>query len=333
MEGRTSAPGSGSTADRAAQGWAALEAACFRRDRRGGLVVRQGAGAAPAFLWPYSQVLHTAVVLGRLRGDDTQAAALFTGLERYRRGPALAAAVGGGRRYLDDNAWVGLAASAGGRHGLARSLDRWVRAGEDPRGGVAWREDLPSRHACSTGAAALLALRVGASAADLAFAQRCRAFLAGPLARADGLVADHVDAAGRVEPAAWSYNQGLAVGVDVLLHREGVPGALGRARLLATRAVGHFTTDDRLWRQPPAFVAVLLRMFLLLHTVDPDPEWPGVVDAYLERAWDEGRDPASGLFRAGGIGRYDEGIALDQAAVVQLYALRALPVEAASALA
>lgn len=333
MADETTAETAARCADRAAQGWAALEAACFGRDRRGGLIVRQGPSRGAAFLWPYSQVLHAAVVRGRLLGDDADARALVDGLERYRRGPALADSPGGRRRYYDDNAWVGLAAVAGGRVALARGLDRWVRGGAEPGGGVAWREGLRSWHACSTGGAALLALRLGGSDDDRAFARRCRAFLAGPLARPDGLVADHLDAAGVVEPTAWTYNQGLAIGVDVLLHRSGDDGALERARQLADLTVAHFAAEDRLWRQPPAFVGVLLRLLLLLHSADGDPRWPAVVDAYLDRVWAQGRDSATGLFRSGGIGRYDEGVVLDQAAVVTVLALRALPLADAAELA
>jgi hypothetical protein len=46
------------------------------------------------------------------------------------------------------------------------------------------------------------------------------------------------------------------------------------------------------------------------------------LDAYLERLLDEARDP-SGWFVAGGIGSYDGRPTIDQAAVVQLFALRA----------
>ena len=41
----------------------------------------------------------------------------------------------------------------------------------------------------------------------------------------------------------------------------------------------------------------------------------------------------NGLFRAGGIGRYDDGETLDQAAIVQIFALRALPPEVVGELA
>lgn len=326
-------------AERAALGWAALERVCVERDRRGHLLVRQGVRGQPAFLWPYSQVLHAAVVLDRLRpGAHPVSPELLAGLASFRRGPALADSVGGRQRYFDDNAWVGLAEVAAGERAMAEATATWVRTGEDPRGGVAWREGLDSRHACSTGAAALLVLRLAEGAgADrtgaLAFARRCRAFLAGPLARPDGLVADHVDADGRVQSTAWTYNQGLALGVDVLLHRAGEAAALDRARELAGRTLAHFREQDRMWRQPPAFVAVLMRLLLLLHAADGDPAWPAAVDGYLERVWDVGRDPDSGVFRAGGIGRYDEGIALDQAALVGLLALRALPPDVAAELA
>ena len=328
-------------ARRAEDAWAALVRAYARRDRQGRpyLVGRPGGHACT--LWPYSQVLHAAVLLGEVRRDDAVARQLGRGLESYRRGPAYAGArrPGVGWRYYDDNAWVGLAAAQavalGARPEVGRLAERvlaWVRRGEEPRGGVRWREGHGGRHACSTGSAGMLALCVpgpdGEPGADaLSFARRCRSFLAESLERRDGLVADNIDRQGQLDPSIYSYNQGLAIGLDVLLHRAGEPDALGRARALAESTLGHFTDDDRLWRHPPAFNAVLLRTLLLLHSVDGDGRWPAAVDDYLDRAWVEARTNATGLFTAGGIGSYGPEQLLDQAAFVQLAALLAWPVE------
>jgi hypothetical protein len=147
----------------------------------------------------------------------------------------------------------------------------------------------------------------------VAFAARCRAFLDGPLRRSDGLVADMVDARDRVERTVWSYNQGLAVGVDVLLHRAGAPGALDRARALASRAADYLGTDEQLAAQPPCFMAIWLRMLLLLHSEDGDPRWPGLASAYLDRA-----------LGGGPVGAYAREQTLDLAGLVQVAAALAL---------
>ena len=199
---------------------------------------------------------------------------------------------------------------------LASRVSQWTRSGEAAGGGVRWRESRDGVHACSTGAAGLLAARLAGDrsgptdGSELAFAARCAAFLAGPLALPSGLVADNARG-GRVEPTVWAYNQGLAVGLSVQLHRSGLDGALDRARALAARTVSYFGEQDRLWRQPPCFVAVLGRMLLLLGSADGDPRWSTVVDGYLARVWERARTP-DGVTGAG-IGKYDREHTLDLA--------------------
>jgi hypothetical protein len=292
------------------------------------------AGGRPATLWPYSQALHAAALVAHLRGADEPLAAFGDGVAAYRQGRAYRSRRGWNpaRRFVDDNAWVGLAASQAsllsrtGRPGanLADRQLRWVLRHQVPSGGVRWREGSTSLNACSTGAVGVLALRAPTASAGVAdVARLCAAFLLGPLCRPDGLVADNVDD-GVVDPSVWSYNQGLAIGLLTLLHGRGDMTALDRARELATICVDHFAREDRLWREPPAFVGVLGRMLLLLHTIDRDPRWVAVVDEYLDRVWD--RTSASG-FTGSGIGAYDREHSLDLAGLTILTALRAMPSE------
>ena len=53
----------------------------------------------------------------------------------------------------------------------------------------------------------------------------------------------------------------------------------------------------------------------------------GLLDDYLERAWQDGRDRRTGLFTSGGIGSYDRNPTIDHAGLTQLYAFRAWPQE------
>ena len=92
------------------------------------------------------------------------------------------------------------------------------------------------------------------------------------------------------------------------------------ARETASAAIAYFTGDDRLWQQPPAFNAIFLRNLLLFDEVARFPDAVVLLDAYLDRAWRDARDPATGWLTNGGIGRYDRGGSIDQAAFVQLYA-------------
>ncbi len=329
-----------SAAHRCERLWGLLSSAMVR-EPSGSLVVLDRPGGAPATLWPYSQVLHAGVLVAERRPDPDLVADLGRGLETYRRGRAYQPVrrPWPGLRFVDDNAWVGLAAaqasalSGTGRPGsaVARRLARWVRRKEVPGGGVRWREWTGGVHACSTGAAGLLALRAaslpgprqGPEPDDeaVSFARRCAGFLLGPLRLPSGLVADNVRD-GRLDPTAWSYNQGLAIGLLTALHQTGDDRALDRARELAGTTVAHFAAQDRLWQQPPCFVGVLGRMLLLLHAVDLDPGWVTFVDDYLDQVWE--RTAATG-FQGSGIGAYDRELTLDLAGLTILTALRASP--------
>jgi len=76
------------------------------------------------------------------------------------------------------------------------------------------------------------------------------------------------------------------------------------------------------WVEPPPFLAIAVRAFL-----DAPGRRERVIawlDPYLARLLEEALDPASGWFTRGGVGSYDGTRTIDQAAVVQLFALRAL---------
>jgi len=229
-----------------------------------------------------------------------------------------------------DAAWIELARS------LLPFLDRGrVDAGPDGTG-VRWRVGDPSINACSTGPVGLLAVRLSRHEPDpsrrealVELGRATRRFIARRLTRPDGLVGDRREPDGSLEPTVWSYNQGAAMALVVALAELGEPERLDDARALAARTLDHLAPDDGLWRQPPAFNGVFLRELLTLHDHDGDPGWTEVVDRYLDRAWREGLLPSTGLVGAGGIGRYDDGYAMDHAALVQLWSLRAVEGKAA----
>ena len=200
-------------------------------DARGRVLLLDRPDGRPATLWPYSQVLHAAVLVAHLRGSAEPVLSFADGLRPYRLGSAFQPTRSRvpSRRYVDDNAWVGLAASQlallsrSGRPGAATALRLlgWTSRHQVPSGGVRWREGSRGLHACSTGAVGVLALRAPhAPPQALEVARRCADFLLGPLRRPDGLVGDHVGAGG-LDPTVWSYNQGLAVGLLTLLHGAG----------------------------------------------------------------------------------------------------------------
>ncbi len=299
-------------AELALEGWAALARDTFRRRWRSAKVL-DGPGGRPAAAWPLAHVLWAAAEI-RVLGGDPSLDLLTDALRPLRSGDGYAATPRG-TRYFDDNAWLGLAflrldavtADPTWRE-AAHALARFVAQGEDPDGGVRWVEGSSSRNTCSTASAAWLLLE-SATPDGPATAARWMDWLDRTLRRPDGLYADRVDG-GVVHDEVWTYNQGAALAA---IRSLGRPTAALRSAILA-----HWSAAD-LWREPPAFAVIAYRA--LLAGSDPDEvieRW----DPYLHRLAAEAREP-SGWFRGGGVGRYDERPTLDQAAVVQLFALRA----------
>jgi hypothetical protein len=81
----------------------------------------------------------------------------------------------------------------------------------------------------------------------------------------------------------------------------------------------------------PAFNAIYYRNLLQLDAVKPNPQYMQGLKNYTDQAWDLGRDPQTGLFGRHGMGetgtlpsgsQFD---LLDQSAMVQMYAMQALP--------
>lgn len=250
---------------------------------------------------------------------------LWTALQWYRSGEAYLDHRPRGKRYYDDNAWLGLVAA---QQGLLSGQPRWwaraaeiarfVAAGHLESGGVYWVEPGDTVNACSTGSGGLLFAALALESPLLTEPQReawaaragsTLAFLAGPLLRDDGLVADHVRADGTVEPSVWAYNQGLLLQIAA---RNG-DGATADA---IEAAVARGLPPAVLARQPATFACIWLRSLLAHRALAGSDEAPEVAD-YLERAWARGR-AADGLLR--GVSRYDDGLVLDHVSVAGLAA-------------
>jgi hypothetical protein len=230
-------------------------------------------------------------------------------VDRYRWRDGFAAAPGTRRRFFDDDAWLGLVAIDLTDRALAAEALAFVRTGEDPAGGVRWVEDATSRNTCSTASAAWLALELG----DRAFAERAMGWLDATLRTDEGLYRDRLEE-GRIDPTVWSYNQGAAVAAL---------GLLGRADAATTATASlRLFTGDRLWREPPPFLAIWFRA--LLRDPAARPETVRRLVAHTDRLLAEALDPATGLLTAGGVGSYDGSTTIDQAATVQMLAMRAL---------
>jgi rhamnogalacturonyl hydrolase YesR len=145
----------------------------------------------------------------------------------------------------------------------------------------------------------------------------------------NGLYGDHVDLAGVVEPGQLTYNQGTMIGGSVLLYRVTQdPAYLVRARAIADTSLDVFGAD---FSQQPVYNAVFFRNLLLLEAETGDERYRAAMQAYADHVWDDLRDASSGLFNfAYGRNRTLEPHRLvDQAAMLQIYALLALGLSAA----
>jgi hypothetical protein len=108
-----------------------------------------------------------------------------------------------------------------------------------------------------------------------------------------------------------------------LYEATGDAAYLRRAVDTASATVSYFGAEDRLWREPPAFNAILFRNLLDLDVVAPDPRYRAMLEAYLARARATARTEI-GLYDGGGLGSYRAGEPfqlVDHAGLVQMHAL------------
>ena len=320
------------TSARAREAWDTLRANFLRPGVDGSLDVWEGPTARRAPLWPVSQVLAAAVDVGALTGDHAYAEALVRGLAAFRRGEAYAPRPRQRRRYFDDNAWIGLelvrlhALSGDPTYlALARRVFAFVAGGQDPDGGVRWVEGRSSRNTCATAPASELALRLHLIEPDdalLGFARRAMDWLERTLRLASGLLADREDR-GVIELTVWSYNQGAALGAFALLYAIEGRSTDRDAALTLARVSLEYLRGEVLWVHPPVFNAVWFRNLVDLEALAPVPGLADAFDGYLDRVWNQARDPRTGLFTRAGIGSYDGTPAIDHGGLTQLFALRA----------
>lgn len=307
-----------------------------------------------SYEWPFSQVHAATLDLTGLPGSPgadfrPDLAARAVGQKRYwsTRGttgvPGYAsypeAPYGsGGDFFYDDNEWVGLLdvqqfLMAGDRAALARAeqLFTLVRSGWDTdpshadAGGVFWTQAAWStdRNTVSNMPGAELGLRLFQITGkrsyldwSLRMSEWTNRYLLGP----DGLYWDHLDLSGTVEKTYWSYNQGVPVGVNVLLYRITHDRTyLRRAESIARSAYDYFVTGGRLSGQPPFFNSIFFKNLLLLESVTGGSTYHDAMARYAETVWSQNRDPDTGLFHfAGGPTE-----SLQQAAMIQIFAVLA----------
>ncbi|WP_236046349.1 glycoside hydrolase family 76 protein [Streptacidiphilus fuscans] len=313
----------------------------------------QSTDNAYSYEWSFSQAhvatLDLATVDPRYRSALAQRAAAqehywkpsggTTGLPGYASYP-VAPYGGGGDFFYDDNDWVGLEKvqsylTSGDPASLARAeqIFTLVESGwdTDPThadpGGVFWTQASWShdRNTVSTMPAAELGLRlyqITHKAEYLQWALRMYQWTNTYLQSPSGLYWDHMDLTGTVDPTMWSYNQGVPVGVNVLLYQvTGDPSYLREAQRIADATYTYYVTGGRLAGQPIYFNSIMFKNLLLLESVTGEDRYDQAMAAYADQVWSTQRDPATGLVQLDSSGTTQ---LLQQSAFVQIYAALAM---------
>ena len=348
--------GDRNTAKRAAASLAAMET-YLAADDGSGLYHEQyplEAGDNPySYEWPFSQA-HIAIAdLANLPGatgkayDKPLAVAAAaqehywdadggtTGLPGYASYP-VGEYGGGGDYFYDDNLWVGLLDAQryltdGDEVALDRAKQIWdlTVSGWDTDtshanpGGVFWTQAPWStdRNTVSTMPAAQLGLRLYEITGEdeyLDWSLRMYEWTNTYLQRPDGLYNDHMSLDGTIESTVWSYNQGVPIGVNVLLYEAtGERSYLAEAKRIATAAAAFYGADGRLEAQPAFFNSIYFKNLLLLESVTGGSSARTAMKEYADHVWATNRDAETGLFSFDG----ESTQLLDQAAMVQIYAV------------
>jgi hypothetical protein len=142
-----------------------------------------------------------------------------------------------------------------------------------------------------------------------------------------GLYHDKVLGDGAIDASQWIYNQGVAIAAGVMLHRvTGERRYLEQAQETAEAALIWYGSRG-FAGQPAIFVAIFFRNLLTLAALTGTSAYRAAMLAYADRAWDDpvAHDARTDLFHFEGPG--SACTLLDQAAMVQLYALAAWPAE------
>jgi rhamnogalacturonyl hydrolase YesR len=325
---------------------------------RSGLYREQYPAAADdnpySYEWPYSQIhiaaldltvpnpRSEALLAARAAAQEHywNAAGGTTGLPGYDS--YVVAPYGtGGDMFYDDNEWVGLAKVQ--RYLQTRDTAALRRAeeifalvesgwdtdtGHSAPGGVFWTQAPWSqdRNTVSNMPGAELGLRLYQITGKrryldsaLRFYNWTNTYLQSP----GGLYFDHLDLQGTVEKTIWSYNQGVPVGVNVLLYEVTHDRKyLQRAERIADAAYAYFVTQGRLDSQPIYFNSIFFKNLLLLQSVSGNERYRQAMAQYADRVWSTMRDPATNLVHFDADGRTQ---AIQQAALVQIYAVLAWP--------
>lgn len=281
----------------------------FKADMKRGEADRR----TPAFMWDCGVQLSALAAAAKM--DRSRYAGRLrqfaTGLDAYWQQPAdgpggydVLPVPKGLDRYYDDNAWIVLgmieAYEVTGDKEFLRRAEKtmeFVLSGEDDKlgGGLYWREaEKRSKNTCTNAPAIVAALKLYQITKNdhyLQAARRVYRWLCDTLQDSDGLFWDHMGLGGNIGRFKLTYNSALMIRANVEVYRiTKDPKYLREAERIGDAAIGKWVTPEGGIRDSGRFAHLLLRSFIELAGVSPDPRWRATVDRCVAFVHDHLRD-------------------------------------------
>lgn len=316
-----------------------------------------------SYEWPFSQARIATIQLSRSIGGhalglDDLIASRDRAQERYWHLPGGTTGLPGyasatnleegahGTYFYDDNSWVALAeledylATDGERGDLdrVREVIALLRSAEstDPNlpapGGVFWSQgDDGDRNTVATMPAAKVLLRLHQITGEQDLfddAVRWVEWTRDTLLSPQGLFWDNIKLDGSIDRTFWTYNQGVPLGVEVLLYEiTGDEVYRERAMALLAAIIDHyevFTRGGVVDDQPVYFNAIMCSNLLYAESVlGKEVRGQEITQQIADRFWTDHRDPETNLFKHRN--EWGELEVLRQAGLTRLQALAATP--------
>ena len=279
-----------------------------------------------SFLWPYSGVFSAVKTIYLSKGDEKYKSMLdndiLPGLEMYfdtQRKPAAYSSyitsVRVSDRFYDDNIWLGidfteLYLKSNDEKYLHKAELIWqfIESGTDSKlgDGIYWKEQRKnSKNTCSNAPGAVFALKMYEATNDVNYLKRGKELYHWTKTnlqdKSDGLYFDNIRLNGKIDSTKYTYNSGQMLQAAALLYKLTKDKSyLSDANLLAEACTKRFfdlTELDfpKLKNGNNWFVAVMLRGFVELYTINNDRKYIDNFDKSMDYVWNHLRGE-NGLF-------------------------------------
>lgn len=309
-----------------------------------------------SYLWPFSGSLSAAVALYEVEKSgcylDLLKNRVLPGLEEYhddRHSPdgyaSYIKTAPLSDRFYDDNIWIGLdfadlyLLTANEEYlDNAKMVWRFIESGTDTilGGGIYWCEQRKeSKNTCSNAPGAVLALKLFEATNDSAYFMQGKKLYEWTKKNLqdekDFLYYDNIRLNGRIGKTKYPYNSGQMIQAAALLYKlTGEQNYLTDAQNTAQACYEYFFHDFttgqgetfRMLKENDVwFIAIMMRGFVELYSIDGNKEYLHAFQKNMEQAWNQMREE-NGLFNKDWTGKTknESKWVLTQFAMVEMYA-------------